>query len=246
MADLIFSREETLRLLLQAKAAGEEGERAMEALVENNLPLVRSIVRKYAFRGLETEDLCQIGSIGLIKAIKNFDPSYKVCFSTYAVPMIAGEIKRFLRDDGMIKVSRSHKELALRIKKARQRLTFRLGREPGIGEIAGELGVEEEEIVLALEAVRPHLSLYAPVGAEDGDLLIRDRVESGVDESALALDRVLVKNALDQLEGRERQIIIQRYFLDRTQTEVANSLGISQVQVSRLETKIIKKLRNAF
>lgn len=245
MNDAPLSHAETLMLLAQVKTGGETGEAAMEQLMCENAPLVRSIVRKFIHRGTEYEDLYQIGCIGLMKAVRNFDPAFNVRFSTYAVPMIMGEIKRFLRDDGMIKVSRSHKELAARVAKAQESLSFSLGREPDLVEIAAMLEVSSEDVVLCLEAVRPHVSLSTPVCGEESEVSLADRLETGCDEATLAIDRVVLKNALSQLTPRERQIIIQRYFLDKTQGEIAKSLGVSQVQVSRLETRIIEKLRKS-
>ena len=178
-----------------------------------------------------------------MKAIRNFDASYEVRFSTYAVPMIAGEIKRFLRDDGMIKVSRSLKELASRAAAKREELSLRLGREATLGEIAGELGVEAEEVAHAMEAARPHISIYEPAYGADSDALLLDTVGGGEDTLCSAVDRVTLKELLGGLEPRDRTIIMLRYFSDQTQSQVAARLGISQVQVSRLENRILAQLR---
>lgn len=232
--------EETLALIEKAQAGEEE---AQERLVLCNAPLVRSIVRKYTGRGAEYEDLYQIGCLGLVKAIRNFDTAYNVRFSTYAVPMIAGEIKRFLRDDGMIKVSRSLKELAAQAAGAQAELSARLGREPGVAEIAEVLGESAEDIAMALEAARPHISIYEPAFSEDSDPLVIDRMtgEEGGEEQAL--NRVMLKELLGTLDARERRIILLRYFSDKTQSEIASLLGVSQVQISRLENRILRKLR---
>ena len=223
--------EETLDLIVRAQGGDEE---AQERLVVCNAPLVRSIVRKFAGRGAEYEDLYQIGCLGLVKAIRNFDTGYHVRFSTYAVPMIAGEIKRFLRDDGMIKVSRSLKELAAKAASVQAALLAKTGQEPGVNQVAEAMGAEPEDIAMALEAVRPHISIYEPAFGEDSDPL---------DGEEQALNRVLLKELLGILDARERQIILLRYFSDKTQSEIAAMLGVSQVQVSRLESRILQKLR---
>ncbi|MDR0840317.1 MAG: SigB/SigF/SigG family RNA polymerase sigma factor [Christensenellaceae bacterium] len=234
--------EETLELILLAQTGEDE---AMARLVSENAPLVRAIVRKYIGRGTEYEDLYQIGCMGLVKAIRNFDTSYNVRFSTYAVPMIAGEIKRFLRDDGMVKVSRSLKELAARAAAAQSELSFSMGREPGVVDIAESLGESPEDVAMALEASRPHLSIYEPAYGEDGETAatLLDRVPGEGDEAEATIDRVLLKELLGTLEPRERSIIVLRYFADKTQGEIAQLLGVSQVQVSRLEGRILRKLR---
>ncbi len=230
-------------LLLIKKA--KEGDRMSRTQVINqNLGLVWSIVRRYTGRGYDSEDLFQIGSIGLIKAIDKFDLSYGVQFSTYAIPLISGEIKRFLRDDGMIKVSRSLKENALRIRLARERLMSRWGREPSIEEIGEELGMDAEEIVMAEAAVTEVDSLNKTICQGDGsEVIMMDKIESGKNEERDVVNKVAVETALDALEGMESQLIRMRYYEERTQAQVAEQLGISQVQVSRLEKKILKKLR---
>lgn len=230
-------------LLLIKKA--KEGDRMSRTQVINqNLGLVWSIVRRYTGRGYDSEDLFQIGSIGLIKAIDKFDLSYGVQFSTYAIPLISGEIKRFLRDDGMIKVSRSLKENALRIRLARERLMSRRGREPSIEEIGEELGLGAEEIVMAEAAVTEVDSLNKTICQGDGsEVIMMDKIESGKNEERDVVNKVAVETALDALEGTESQLIRMRYYEERTQAQVAEQLGISQVQVSRLEKKILKKLR---
>ena len=231
---------ETLDLIVRAQAGDEE---AQERLVVCNAPLVRSIVRKFAGRGAEYEDLYQIGCLGLVKAIRNFDTGYNVRFSTYAVPMIAGEIKRFLRDDGMIKVSRSVKELAAKATAVQAELLAKTGKEPGINQVAEAMGAAPEDIAMALEAVRPHISIYEPAFGEDSDPQVIDRVSAGTDGEEQALNRVLLKELLGVLDARERRIIMLRYFSDKTQSEIAALLGVSQVQVSRLESRILQKLR---
>lgn len=232
--------DETTQLIALAQAGDQD---ALNTLVECNMALVRSIVKKYLNRGAEYDDLYQIGSMGLVKAIKNFDTGFDVRFSTYAVPMIAGEIKRYLRDDGMIKVSRSLKELAVRAAAAQRELSSKLGREAGVQEIAEHIGEDAESIALALDASRPHVSIYEPAYGDDGDALVMDKITAGKDETDGALNRVMIRELMESLEPRERSIILMRYFRDKTQSEIAAVLGISQVQVSRLESRIIKKLR---
>ena len=219
----------------QIKRAHQGDKTAREALVKDNLGLVWSIVRRFAGRGCETEDLFQIGSIGLLKAIDKFDLSYEVRFSTYAVPMIAGEIKRFLRDDGIIKVSRS-------IKEQNQRL--RAAREPTLEELAAQIGVSCEEAAASMAADSPVESLSAPASAgEETGLLLQDRIAGETAENEVLLDRMLLGDLLKMLNGRQREIIVRHYFYDQTQTQIAEQLGISQVQVSRIERKILGQMR---
>lgn len=234
-----LTHEETMALIAAAHA-GDAG--AEETLVSRNLALVKSIVKKYLGRGVEYDDLFQLGCMGLVKAIQHFNTAFDVRFSTYAVPMIAGEIKRFLRDDGMVKVSRSVKELAVRAVAVQERLRKRTGAEPGVQDIARELGVEPEEVAMAFDAGRPHLSLNeSRFDDESGERLeyLSDTAAEGQ-----MVDRLLLKELLGRLDARERQIIVLRYFKDRTQTQIAAALGVSQVQVSRLESRILKKLHD--
>lgn len=217
---------------------------AREQLVEENVGLVWCVVKRFYGRGTEAEDLFQIGSIGLLKAIDKFDLSYDVKFSTYAVPMISGEIKRFLRDDGMIKVSRSLKELAYKSVQAREKLTDRLGREPTLEELAEETGAEKEEIVQAMEAGGEVESLYRPIHQKEGsEIRLLDRIEERDRREEKILDTMVLKQLLETLDAQERQLIYLRYFADRTQSDVGKIMGISQVQVSRMEKRIIEELR---
>ena len=222
----------------------EGDESAQELLVKRNIALVKSIIKKYLNRGVDYDDLFQIGCLGLVKAIKNYDPAYQVRFSTYAVPMIAGEVKRYLRDDGMVKVSRSLKELAIKVAAAQEKLNLRFGREAGIMEIAEETGADPGDIVMALEASRPHASIYDPVYGDDSDACVMDKLASDEDCESGIVNRILLKELLSQLDPRERQLIMMRYFMNKTQSDTAKELGVSQVQVSRLESKILKKLRD--
>lgn len=248
---------EEMSVLIAKSQSGDK--EAREVLIEKNLGLVHHIVRRFAGRGYELEDLFQIGVIGLIKAIDKFDLSLGLKFSTYAVPLITGEIKRFLRDDGPLKVSRTLKENAIKIRVVRQRLQSRLGREPTIQEIAGESALSKEEIVMAMEATMEVESIYASVYQDDGnELCLMDRVaDSGngcvgsisgdaVDyEKEELLNHILLTQLLDELSERERLLIQMRYFQNRTQVEVAEIMGISQVQVSRLEKKILLRMRQS-
>ena len=226
-------------------ARAQEGDReAREVLIEKNLGLVRHIVKRFAGRGYDMEDLFQIGSIGLIKAIDHFDLTMEVRFSTYAVPMITGEIRRFLRDDGMLKVSRSLKELAVKIGAARERLEFSLGREPTIEELARQVGASREEVAASMEAGAEVESLYRPLGREEENSgCLMDKIAETVSENDRLLDRLALGELLAGLGEKEQSIIRMRYFENRTQTEIAKTLGISQVQVSRLEKKILFQMR---
>lgn len=242
-----FRREEynydhNSQLLPLAKDGDES---AMNRLIEMNLPLVSSLSKKFLNRGYDYEDIFQIGSIGLVKAIKNFDVSYNVKFSTYAVPMIVGEIKRFLRDDGMIKVSRNVKSLARKIHFDKEELTKRLDREPTIDELSEYSGVDKEDIVFAVESASSLQYLYDTIHQDDGApvLLIDKLSETGEDDSEM-VDKIALKEALRSLDEKSRQIIMLRYFKDKTQVQVAKLLGISQVQVSRIEKKVLSVMRD--
>ena len=233
--------DETIALIEQSHNGDKE---ARDLLVRNNLGLVWNIVRRFDNRGHEMEDLFQIGSIGLMKAIDHFDTSYEVRFSTYAVPMITGEIKRFLRDDGMIKVSRNLKENAYKIKSAEAQLQKELGREITLAELTEVTGIPREEIVMALEASVEVESIYKSIYQSDGhEICLADKLPEKKDQNEDLLNQMLLKQLMEQLEDTERELIIQRYFQERTQTQVAESLGISQVQVSRMEKRILLRLR---
>ncbi|OEH85702.1 RNA polymerase sigma-F factor [Desulfuribacillus stibiiarsenatis] len=236
----MYLKDEELKELIVRSQAGDH--EAKDRIVNTNLRLVWSVVQRFINRGYEPDDLFQIGSIGLIKAIDKFDLSYEVKFSTYAVPMIIGEIQRFIRDDGSIKVSRSIKELSQKVKKARDHLSKTLSRTPKISEIAEELGVTSEEVVFALEANKQPKSIYETVFENDGDpILLMDQI-TDTDENKW-FDKLALAEVIKDLPEREKLIIYLRYFKDQTQTEVANRLGISQVQVSRLEKKILNHIK---
>ena len=229
---------------LIARAQGGERE-AKDRLVRHNIGLIRSVLRGFSNRGYDVDDLFQIGSIGLLKAIDKFDPSYKVRFSTYAVPMIAGEIKRFLRDDGLIKVSRSLKQTANRVKTAQEMMVKNLGREPTIQELSEELHIDKEEIVMALESSYHPNYLHEVIYQNDGNpLYLIDRIGVDEDQEREMVDSILLKELISTLKDRDRQVIVLRYFKDKTQVEVARLLGISQVQVSRIEKKIIGEMKD--
>ncbi len=233
---------DTLELIELAKNGDKQ---ARDRIVNENIGLVWSIVRRFANRGHEMEDLFQIGSIGLIKSIDKFDTSFDVRFSTYAVPMITGEIKRFLRDDGMIKVSRTLKETANKVRITREILNNRMNREPTINEIADEIGIAEEEIVMALESNAEVESLHKTIYQGDGNaIFLIDKLVEKKDENESLIDRLALKEVLESLDEKEQEIIKLRYFEEKTQTEIAKVMGISQVQVSRLEKKILKNMRD--
>ena len=222
----------------------EGDERAREQLVEENMGLIWCVVKRFYGRGVDAEDLFQIGSIGLLKAIDKFDMAYDVKFSTYAVPMISGEIKRFLRDDGMIKVSRSLKELAYKAHLAKERLQEAWGREPTLEELAKEVEVDKEELVMAMEASCEIESIHKSVYQKDGkEISLMERLTQPESEEEKVLDRMVIGQLLEELEKEERQLIYLRYFANRTQVEVGQALGISQVQVSRMEKRILSRLR---
>ena len=233
--------DHTLALIGRSHQGDKE---ARDTLFKENTGLIYSVAKRFLGRGVEMEDLFQIGSIGLLKAVDHFDPSYEVRFSTYAVPMIVGEIKRFLRDDGILKVSRSLKENCGRIYQAKEKLEKELGREPGLDEIAAEVELSLEEVILALESTAEVESLHKTIYQGDGnDISLMDRLPEKETGQEQALDRIFLDEMLQSLDARERQLIGMRYFQNRTQTEIAAELGVSQVQVSRMEKRILKKLK---
>lgn len=233
--------DHTLELIKRAQK-GDDG--AREILVQENMGLVWSLVRRFNNRGYDMEDLFQIGSIGLLKSIEKFDLSFNVKFSTYAVPMIVGEIKRFLRDDGMIKVSRSLKETAYKVRVIKEELIKEYNREPTISEIAAGLDLEVEEVALALESNAEIESLNAVIYQGDGKpITLSDKINEAPSEQGSIVDKMVLKELIEKLLPIEREIITLRYFEDRTQMEIATQLNISQVQVSRIEKRILKKLK---
>lgn len=226
-------------------AKAQAGDRlAREVLIEENLGLVHHIVRRFLGRGYDAEDLFQIGTIGLMKAIDKFDLNFDVKFSTYAVPMISGEIKRFLRDDGMVKVGRTLKENGFKVKAVTERLTQQLGREPSLEEVASQTGLEIEDVVMAMEAGAEVESIYKSVYQADGsEIFLIDKLATEDREKEILMNQMLVKQLLEELGDQERELITLRFFGEQTQMEVAKKLGISQVQVSRMEKKILIGMR---
>lgn len=237
----LLSHEETMKFIKEAQKGSEE---AKDILVNKNIGLVRSVLKGFTNRGYDTEDLFQIGCIGLLKAIDKFDTSYNVKFSTYAVPMIIGEIKRFLRDDGIIKVSRSLKQTTIRVRTASEKLAKELGREATIQEIADEIGMDKEDVVVALDSNYQPDYLHDIIHESDGSpLFLIDKISSDEHDEKDIIEKIILKEMLSKLKPRDRQIIVMRYFKDKTQVEVAKMLGISQVQVSRIEKRILKDMR---
>ena len=238
----LLKDKEMRDLLVRAKAGDVF---AREKLINCNLKLVFNLVKRFQNRGYELEDLFQIGCIGLMKAIDKFDTSYDVKFSTYAVPMIVGEIRRFLRDDSPVKVSRSVKETAYKVQQVRDLLTARLGREPSVGEVAMELSLSREEVVNAMEAAQIPASIYETLHQDDGDpIYLLDQLKGEDLGESPWLERLSVKELLNNLPERDRLILTWRFFEDKTQSDIAKKLGLSQVQVSRLERQALKKLKD--
>ena len=231
-------------LLLQAKAGDSN---ARQALIEGNLRLVLSVIQRFEKRGESPDDLFQVGCIGLMKAIANFDPTKGVRFSTYGVPMIAGEVRRYLRDNSAIRVSRSLRDVAYRVLQCKEAMAPNMGRDPTNGEVAKALDLSEEEVPEALDAVCAPVSLYDPVYAEGGDpLTIMDQVKDTRNTEGAWIDQICLQNAFRALGDREKEILSLRFYDGKTQMEVASSLGISQAQVSRLEKGAIKSMQKAF
>ncbi len=232
----MLDHDTTIALIKRAQS-GDDG--AKEELVKENIPLVKSVVKRFKGRG-EYDDLMQLGAIGFIKAIQNFDETYGVRFSTYAVPMISGEIKRFLRDDGAVKVSRWAKTLAQKINVFIDEKLKSGEKEPNVDEIAQNFGVEAEQVVFAMDTGHYLLSLSSTVG--DDDVTLEDKIvgDRSPDED---LDKIMLKDFIEDLPEREKKVIILRYFRDKTQSEIAAELGVSQVQVSRIECKVLQKLK---
>lgn len=219
---------------------------ARDQLILENMGLIWSIVKRFLNRGYEQEDLFQVGSIGLIKAVDKFDMSFDVKFSTYAVPMIAGEIKRFLRDDGMIKVSRNLKEIAYKSYLAKEELERELKREPTLAEIAQRLDVPSEDIVQAMDASSEIESLHKVIYQGNGsDISLMDRLQKDGDDCEEVMDRMLLEQMMRSLDSKERRFIYLRYYQDKTQKQIAVEFGVSQVQISRMEKKILQKMKVA-
>lgn len=237
----MLDSETTLALI---KKAQQGDERAKEDLIVHNMPLIKSIAARYRGNMTEYEDLIQLGSLGLVKAVNNFNSDYNVRFSTYAVPMIAGEIKRFLRDDGAIKVSRAMKALSAKIKQETDAYRQEHGAAPDIDYLAEKLKVQPQDIVFAMDSSKYPVSLYEKYD-DDGSQCVMDRVPDKQDSESV-IDRIVLKEVIAALPEREKKVLALRYFKDKTQSEIAEIMGVSQVQISRIENKIIQTLKKAF
>ncbi len=233
--------DRTLALIEKVQQGDEESK---EILIKENMGLIWSVVKRFANRGYEAEDLFQIGAIGLLKCINKFDRSYEVKFSTYAVPMIIGEIKRFIRDDGLIKVSRPLKEIALKARYVQEELTKRNGVTPTMHQLAAEMDVPVEDLVVAMDAAKEVESLYATIHQGDnGPVYLIDKLSRQESGDTNLVDLIALRDLIARLNPKERQIVMLRYFQDKTQTEIAKEIGVSQVQVSRIEKKVLKTMR---
>jgi len=233
----------TIELIKKAQDGDDD---AKTALLEQNSPLVKSVIRRYKNKGIEYEDLYQLGCMGFLKAIKRFDGNYAVKFSTYAVPMIAGEVKRHLRDDGYIKVSRSTKSLASKIAIFADKYKGLHGVSPSLDELSREFGIEKQEVVFAMDSSKYPISIYEKGDEKEGGQTLLDKLSVPDSGGEDRLNRIILRDLIEALEPREKKIIILRYFRDKTQSEIAKMLSISQVQVSRIESKIIDRMRTAF
>ncbi|NLY46428.1 MAG: RNA polymerase sporulation sigma factor SigG [Tissierella sp.] len=237
----VLTNEEMQKLFVKIKAGDMK---AREEFIQGNLRLVLSIIQRFNRRGEPVDDLFQIGCIGLIKAIDNFDTSHNVRFSTYAVPMIIGEIRRYLRDNNSIRVSRSLRDIAYKALQAREQLIHKHSKEPTIIEIADVLGLPKEEVVFALEAIQEPVSLFEPIFHDGGDaIFVVDQVKDDKEEDDNWIRKITLKEALNKLNTREKEILNLRFFEGKTQMEVADEIGISQAQVSRLEKNALKQMR---
>ncbi len=236
----MLDAEKIKELVARAQAGDEQ---AKNTLINENSPLIKSIIKRFCGKGLEYDDLYQLGCLGFVKAIKNFNPDFNVKFSTYVVPMVIGEVKRFMRDDGAIKVSRAIKSLNLKINKYIEAYTSENKTKPSVEQIAKHFEVEEGDVIMAMDSSRMPVSLYAPLeNGEQGSSLVIDGVDAQYNDESL-MDKIAVREILTGLSKRDRAIILMRYFYDKTQSEIAEKLHISQVQVSRLENKILNGLK---
>lgn len=231
--------EETLELLAKAKAGDDY---AKETLLTENTPLIKSVIRRYKNKGIEYDDLYQLGCVGFVKAIRNFDTTFNVKFSTYAVPMIAGEIKRFLRDDGVIKVSRSIKQSCQLMKKYINERLMETGESPKIEEIAEHFGVDPQEVVFTLESSYMPMSINETYNDDENNSSLEERFSDDLSTDNM-VDKLVLRDMISKLSAKEKQVIIMRYYLDKTQSEIASVLGVSQVQISRIENKVLEYLK---
>lgn len=241
-AELPLLTNEKMRLLFARMQGGERP--ARQELIQGNLRLVLSVIQRFNSRGEPVDDLFQVGCIGLIKAIDNFDLAQNVKFSTYAVPMIIGEIRRYLRDNNPIRVSRSVRDVAYKALQARDVLTHRLSREPTVNEIAAELDIAREEVIFALDAIQEPVSLFEPIYEDGGDpIFVMDQIRDDKNQDAAWLEGMAIREALAKLDDREKLILTLRFYDGKTQMEVAEEIGVSQAQVSRLEKAALLRLR---
>ena len=225
------------------KLAQESNEEAMEILIKNNSGLIWNIVKRFVGRGYELEDLYQIGSIGLIKAIKRFDVSLDVQLSTYAVPYIMGEIKRFIRDDGIIKVSRQTKELAIKIKHIQKEYLDKVGEEVSITKISEILNISKEEVAAAIESNNTVDSIYSVEGSSEDERMLMEKIADNKDEYNALVNKITINELINNLDEREKKVVLLRYYKEQTQAQVGKTLGITQVQVSRIEKRLLEKMR---
>ena len=238
----VLKEEEKMALLREIQETGSKA--ARDKLIQGNLRLVLSVIQRFTGRGEDMEDLFQVGVVGLIKAINHFDLSKEVRFSTYCVPMISGELRRYLRDFNQVKVSRSLRDLAYKAMQAKERLTGTLQREPTIEQIATEIGAKREDVVIALESITDPVSLYEPVYSDSGDTLyVMDQISDKKNREENWVEDLSLLEAMKRLPDRERHIIDLRFFEGKTQTEVAQEIHISQAQVSRLEKNALRSMR---
>ena len=234
----MLSNEETNELVSLAKNGDEL---AKEKLITVNSPLIKSVIKRYLNKGIEYDDLYQLGALGFVKAIKNYDSAYNVKFTTYAVPMIAGEIKRFLRDDGTVKVSRSIKHLSIQIKNFIVEYNQEHNKDPTLDEISQKFNMDKTDIVFAMEANTTPLSLNDKF-EDDESCTLMDKISDGFTVEKY-IDKLTIRELIENLSAREKQVIIMRYYMDKTQSEIAKALGVSQVQVSRIENKVLKEMK---
>lgn len=225
------------------KLAQENNEEAMEILIKNNSGLIWNIVKRFVGRGYELEDLYQIGSIGLIKAIKRFDITLEVQLSTYAVPYIMGEIKRFIRDDGIIKVSRQTKELAIKIKHIQKEYLDKVGEEISITKISEILNISKEEVAAAIESNNTVDSIYSVEGSSEDERMLMEKIADNKDEYNTLVNKITINELINNLDEREKEVVLLRYYKEQTQAQVGKTLGITQVQVSRIEKRLLEKMR---
>ncbi len=236
----MLTNEQTFDLLNQAKNGDDL---AKEKLITLNSPLIKSVIKRYLNKGIEYDDLYQLGALGFVKAINNYDANFNVKFTTYAVPMIAGEIKRFLRDDGSVKVSRSIKHTAILIKNFIYEYNKKYGDNPTLEQLSNEFKMDTSEIIFAMEANTTPLSLNEKFNEDEDSTTILDKLSDNFNVDGF-LDKLTIRDMIENLSAREKQVIIMRYYLDKTQSEIAKELGVSQVQVSRIENKVLKEMKD--